>query len=156
MATDPNFSTIEQMLQGILADEPAYFLVSLTIKPGNNIKVFVDGDEGIKIERCVSYNRRLYKLIEEAAIYPEGDFSLEVSSPGIDEPLKLHRQYLKNIGRTIEVKLIDGTQKEGELETVAAEDIILKTVTGKGKKAITEQLVIPFENIQSTIVQIKF
>jgi ribosome maturation factor RimP len=98
----------------------------------------------------------LYKLIEEAAIYPEGDFSLEVSSPGIDEPLKLHRQYLKNIGRTIEVKLIDGTQKEGELETVAAEDIILKTVTGKGKKAITEQLVIPFENIQSTIVQIKF
>lgn len=81
MATDPNFSTIEQMLESILADEPAYFLVSLTIKPGNNIKVFVDGDEGIKIERCVSYNRRLYKLIEEAAIYPEGDFSLEVSSP---------------------------------------------------------------------------
>ena len=156
MATDPNFSTIEQMLQGILADEPAYFLVSLTIKPGNNIKVFVDGDEGIKIERCVSYNRRLYKLIEEAAIYPEGDFSLEVSSPGIDEPLKLHRQYVKNIGRTIEVKLIDGTQKEGELETVAAADIIIKTVIGKGKKAITEQLVIPFENIQSTIVQIKF
>jgi ribosome maturation factor RimP len=156
MATDPNTSKLEQMLESILADEPAYFLVSLTIKPGNNIKVFVDGDEGVKIERCVSYNRRLYKLIEEAAIYPEGDFSLEVSSPGIEEPLKLHRQYVKNIGRSIEVKLIDGTQKEGELETVAAADIIIKTITGKGKKAITEQLVIPFENIQSTIVQIKF
>ncbi len=156
MATDLNIARIEQMLESILADEPAYFLVSLTIKPGNNIKLFVDGDEGVKIERCVSYNRRLYKQIEEAEMYPEGDFSLEVSSPGIEEPLKLHRQYIKNIGRSIEVKMIDGTEKEGELETVETAAIIIKTITGKGKKAITEQLVIPFEKIQSTIVQIKF
>lgn len=156
MATDPNISTIEQMLQGILAEEPAYFCVSITIKPTNNIKVFVDGDEGVKIERCVSFNRRLYKLIEEAAIYPEGDFSLEVSSPGIDEPLKLHRQYTKNIGRNVEVILADDTVKEGVLETVATDDITLITTSGKGKKAVTEQLVIPFSNIKSTTVQIKF
>lgn len=156
MATDPNISTIEKMLEAILADEPAYFLVSLTIKPTNNIKVFVDGDEGIQIERCVSYNRRLYKLIEEAAIYPEGDFSLEVSSPGIDEPLKLHRQYVKNIGRSVQVKLVDGAEKEGVLASVTTTEISLTITTGKGKKAVTEQLLIPFENIKTTTVQIKF
>ena len=122
----------------------------------NNIKVFVDGDEGIKIERCVSFNRRLYKLIEEAALYPEGDFSLEVSSPGIEEPLKLHRQYTKNIGRTIETQLLDGTIKEGLLETVTENEVTIIHTAGKGKKAITEQLVIPFINIKSTTVQIKF
>jgi ribosome maturation factor RimP len=156
MATDPNIATIEQMLNGILADEPAYFLVSVTINTGNNIKVFVDGDEGVKIERCVSYNRRLYKLIEEAGMYPEGDFSLEVSSPGIEEPLKLHRQYTKNIGRTVLVQLADDSEQEGVLEAVAASAITILTTTGKGKKAVTEQLVIPFENIKSTTVQIKF
>lgn len=156
MATDPNLPIIQQLLDGILADEPEYFCVSVTIKPTNNIKVFLDGDEGIKIEKCVSVNRRLYKLIEEGAIYPEGDFSLEVSSPGIDEPLKLHRQYTKNIGRTVLVQFVDGSEKEGVLEAVAEADIILQTTTGKGKKAVTEQLVIPFENIKSTTVQIKF
>jgi len=50
-----------------------------------------------------SFNKQLYKLIEEEGYYPEGDFSLELSSPGIDEPLKLHRQYVKNKGRNIEV-----------------------------------------------------
>jgi len=156
MSTEPNTEKIEGMLNGILAEEPAYFCVSVTIKPNNNIKVFVDGDEGIKIERCVSFNRRLYKLIEEAAIYPEGDFSLEVSSPGIEEPLKLHRQYLKNIGRTIEVEFLDGTIKEGLLETVTNDDVTIIYTSGKGKKAVTEQLVIPFINIKSTTVQIKF
>jgi ribosome maturation factor RimP len=104
----------------------------------------------------VYFNRQLYKLIEEAGIYPEGDFSLEVSSPGIDEPLKLHRQYKKNIGRNIEVVFNDDTLQEGVLEEVAEHDIILKTTTGKGKKAVTEQVVIPFNNIKSTTVQIKF
>lgn len=156
MALDPNISTIEQMLNSILAEEPEYFCVSVTIKPTNNIKVFIDGDEGIKIERCVYFNRQLYKLIEEAGIYPEGDFSLEVSSPGIDEPLKLHRQYKKNISRNIEVVFNDDTLQEGLLEDVTEHDIILKRTTGKGKKAVTEQVVIPFNNIKSTTVQIKF
>ena len=156
MATDQNTEKIEGMINSILAEEPTYFCVSISIKPTNNIKVFVDGDDGIKIERCVSFNRRLYKLIEEAAIYPEGDFSLEVSSPGIEEPLKLHRQYLKNIGRTIEIQLLDGTVKEGLLETVTNNDVTIIYSAGKGKKVVTEQLVIPFIHIKSTTVQIKF
>ena len=128
----------------------------MRIKPTNNIKVFIDGDNGITIEKCVQFNRKLYKLIEEAALYPEGDFSLEVSSPGVDEPLKIQRQYNKNIGRNIEIIFLDGTKKEGKLLQVAEADIIIEFTEGKGKKATTQQLVIPFNNIKTTTVQVKF
>ncbi|MDO8996758.1 ribosome maturation factor [Sediminibacterium sp.] len=156
MATDNNIQLIEQFLQNMMAEEPMYFLVSVKIKPTNNIKVFLDGDNGLPIEKCVYFNRKLYKFLEEAGIYPEGEFSLEVSSPGIDEPLQLIRQYQKNIGRTIQVVFTDDTIKEGVLETVAEADIMIQCTSGKGKKAVTEQVVIPFSNIKSTTVQIKF
>lgn len=140
----------------MLAEEPAYFLVSLRIKPTNNIKVFIDGDEGITIEKCVRFNRRLYKMIEEAAMYPEGDFSLEVSSPGIDEPLKLHRQYNKNIGRDLGITFNDGSVKEGKLLSVSDNDILVEITEGKGKKAVTQQVVVAFVDIKEAVVQVKF
>jgi len=147
---------IEDWLQVTFADNPALFLVSIKVKPTNNIKIFIDGDEGFPIDMCVRINRKLYKLIEENEFYPEGDFSLEVSSPGIEEPLKLHRQYTKNIGRDIEIIFKDLSIKEGKLIAVAESDIILEQTEGKGKKAVLQQLVIPLSNIKSTTVQIKF
>jgi ribosome maturation factor RimP len=147
---------IEALIGQILADEPTYFLVSVKIKPANNIKVFFDGDEGISIEKCVKFNRALYKMIEEKAWYPEGDFSLEISSPGIDEPLILERQYFRNVGRDLEIIFTDGTTKTGTLMAVTAEDILIQTTEGKGKKAVTQQLLVPFNNIKTTTVQIKF
>jgi len=156
MAIETQIQQIEQMVDEILQDEPQYFRVTVKIKPTNNVKVFLDGDNGIAIDKCVSFNRKLYKKIEEAGMYPEGEFSLEVSSPGLTEPLKMHRQYQKNIGRDVEVVFTDGTKKEGKLLQVAEADIIIEHTEGKGKKAVTQQLVIPFSNIKTTTVQIKF
>lgn len=156
MATETQIQQIEQWVSQLLETETEYFCVSIHIKPVNNIKLFLDGDNGLPIEKCVYFNRKLVKLIEENGMFPEGDFSLEVSSPGIDEPLKLHRQYIKNIGREVELLFTDGSKKEGKLLTVAEADIILEITEGKGKKAISQQLVIPFNNIKSTTVQIKF
>jgi ribosome maturation factor RimP len=147
---------IEALIQLLLTEEPTYFLVSVFIKPTNNIKIFMDGDTGFPIEKCVKINRQLYSLIEEKAWYPEGEFSLEVSSPGIDEPLQLLRQYQKNIGRLVAVTFADGSEKMGNLLAVTPADILLETIEGKGKKAVTQQLVIPFSNIKTTTVQIKF
>ncbi len=114
MSNETIIETVGQILAELL--QPADFLVSVKIKPTNNIKVFVDTDEGgISIEKCVKYNRALYKQLEEKAIFPEGDFSLEVSSPGITEPLKLHRQYVKNKGRSVEVVFKDGHSKRRKL-----------------------------------------
>ena len=156
MANEAEIQQLEKFIGEILAEEPEYFLVSLSLKPTNNIKVFIDGDNGIAIEKCVRFNRKFYKLIEEAGMYPEGEFSLELSSPGLDEPLKMHRQYVKNIGRDVEISFLDDTKKEGKLLSVAEADLIIEHTEGKGKKAVTQQLVVPFENIKSTIVQIKF
>lgn len=156
MATDIQLQQIEKLVDETLAAEPQYFRVQVKIKPTNNVKVFIEGDNGITIEKCVQFNRSLYKKLEEIALFPDGDFSLEVSSPGVGEPLREHRQYNRNIGRDIEVVFIDGTKKEGKLLQVADADIIIETTEGKGKKAVTQQLVIPFNNIKTTTVQIKF
>jgi len=156
MTSETVLQQIENMVIGLLAAEPSHFLVGIKIKPTNNIKVFIDGDNGLPIEKCVRYNRSLYKLIEEAGFYPEGDFSLEVSSPGIGEPLKMLRQYTKNKGRFVEVVFLDDTKKEGQLIEVTENDILIEQTTGKGKKLETAQFLIPFDNIKSTTVQIKF
>ncbi|HLL41839.1 MAG TPA: hypothetical protein VK369_01820 [Segetibacter sp.] len=156
MTNDTVITEVEGLINNLLASEAGDFLVSVKIKPTNNIKIFVDSDEGMSIEKCVKYNRKLYAQIEEKAIFPDGNFSLEISSPGVDEPLKLHRQYVKNKGRNVLVTFKDGSEKEGQLLEVTETDIIIEQKTGKGKKAETHQHVIPFDNIKATTVQIQF
>ena len=147
---------IYTLIEPLLQEDPSYFLVHIKVKPGHIIRVYIDGDQGLPIKQCTSFNRRLYKAIEEAAWFPEGDFALEVSSPGVDEPLLLNRQYVKNIGRNVEVILNDEKVYVGNLKEVTDNDILIEWTAGKGKKASQEQLLIPFENIKSTIVQIQF
>ena len=156
MSTETQIAQIEQLVNELLQTESEYFCINIRIKPTNNIKVYLDGDNGLAIDKCVQFNRKLYKMIEEKGWYPEGEFSLEVSSPGIDEPLKTNRQYKKNVGRFVEIIFLDGTKKEGKLLEVAESDVIVEHTSGKGKKAVTQQLVIPFSNIKTTTVQVKF
>ncbi|MBS1597204.1 MAG: ribosome maturation factor [Bacteroidetes bacterium] len=156
MHNEATVGLIESMMQAILAGETSYFLVEIRIKPTNNVKVFLDGDSGITIEKCVQFNRALYKKIEEANIFPEGDFSLEISSPGLDEPLKLKRQYSKNIGRKIEIVLLDGTRKEGNLREVSEDGIIVEEVTGKNKNRQLNNHTYLFNNIKTTKIQAVF
>ena len=146
---------IEKLVNEVLEEVPGYFLVQVRIKPTNNVKVFLDGDQGIPIEACIKVNRKLYPMLEEQ-LYPEGDFSLEVSSPGVGEPLLLHRQYVKNKDRWVEVQLQDGTIKEGKMIDVKEDTITLESTEGKGKKAITTQDELSFNHIKTTTVQIKF
>ena len=156
MEKDTLIQIVEGHLQEMLAENPSDFLVAIKVKPVNNIKIYLDADEGISIDKCIRYNRKLYRVMEDSAIFPEGNFSLEVSSPGIDEPLKLHRQYVKNKEREVAVTLIDDIIKEGKLIDVSEEAITIEFTEGKGKKAEVQQLSIPFENIKTTTVQIKF
>ena len=167
MANESLLQKLEKMIHELLEEMPGYFLIQVRIKPTNNIKVFLDGDSGITIETCIKINRRLYSLIEEQQVFPDGDFSLEVSSPGVGEPLLMKRQYVKNTGRYVRVEALPGlslttdgaglvTELEGELKSVNEEGIELETTTGKGKKLEVKQYQILFSNIKSTSVQIKF
>lgn len=152
------------MIVHLLEDQPQYFLVDIRIKPTNNVKVFLDGDQGITIEKCISVNRALYKKLEESLLFPDGDFSLEISSPGLDEPLKLYRQYVKNTGRLVEVLLKEGQKLEGKLLEVNEQGIVIEEIRGKnqhghrsaGKKKEVLQHNLLFDHIKSTKLQIVF
>ena len=154
MSRENQIETVQKLLQPLLVED--IFLVDIRIKPTNNIKIYLDADTGLGIERCIKINRALYKIMEEMSIYPDGDFSLEVSSPGIDEPLKIHRQYLKNVGREVEIKLNDDTIKIGKLLAATENELSLEYTEGKNKKAVTHNVTIPFTDIRQTTVQIKF
>ena len=144
------------MIESVIAEDPTYFLVEVKIKPTNNVKVFLDGDSGISIQKVASYNRALYKLLEESNLFPDGDFSLEVSSPGLEEPLKLLRQFRKNIGRDVEVLTKEGQKIEGKMVKADEEALTLEEERGKQKKKEIIQHVVPLNTIKSTKIQIKF
>lgn len=132
------------------------FLVEAKVLPGNNIRVFLDADSGVTIDRCTKINRALYKHLEESGLFPNNDFAIEVSSPGIDEPLKLHRQYKKNIGRNVEVTLMDESKKTGKLIAVGDEDITVEEQEGKGKNKIIKANTLLFNQIKHTKVLVTF
>ena len=154
MTQDTQIQAVEKLIGPLLKDD--IFLVSIKIKPTNNFKIYLDADSGLGIEKCIKINRALYKIMEEMGMYPDGDFSLEISSPGLDEPLKLLRQYKKNVGRNVEVITNDDLKREGKLVEVTDENIKIAYTEGKGKKAVLKEDEILFSDIKQTKIQIKF
>ncbi|HEV7333934.1 MAG TPA: ribosome maturation factor [Flavisolibacter sp.] len=156
MQTETIIEALEQKINGLLEGHPTHFLVEVRIKPTNNIKVFIDADEGIMLSTLIDYNRKLYKQIEESGLFPGDDFSLEVSSPGLDEPLKKQRQYKKNVGRYVHITKNDSTVVEGKLLEATDDGVIVETETGKGKKKEIKQETVLFTDIKTTKIQVKF
>lgn len=124
---------------------------------GVKILVLVDGDHGISIDKCAGISRNLGNALEDESLM-ESAYLLEVSSPGLDHPLKLKRQYRKNVGRKVKVHLNNDQVKEGELLGVTKEKILLKEeMKEKGrKKIIYNEVEIPFTDIKKTNVLISF
>lgn len=156
MNTDSQIQAIEQKVMALIDPDPENFLVEVKIRPGNNIKIFVDADHGISIDKLAQYNRSLYRQIEETGLFPNNDFSLEISSPGLDEPLKLRRQYLKNIGRYVEVLLKSGIKKEGKLISATEKEIVIEEEKGNKKKKEIIQYSLSYDDIKTTKIQIKW
>jgi len=144
---------IHALLEPLLEDTDL-FIVSLKIKPINNIKIFLDADSGLSIEKCVAVNRKLHAQMEAEQMFPDGDYSLEVSSPGVDEPLIQERQYKKNIGRKVLVTPNEGNDIEGMLKEVNDDRLVLEVKILKKKETTTVE--IPFTDIKKIVVQIIF
>jgi ribosome maturation factor RimP len=139
-----------------IADRPDLFLVDVKIHSNGKLIILVDGDSGIGIKDCAAISRHVgFHLEEENAI--EHAYNLEVSSPGIDAPLKQKRQYEKNIGRNVSVKNIDSAKREGKLLLVADDGVTIEEIKKeKGKKAEIIESFIPFDQIAETKVLISF
>jgi ribosome maturation factor RimP len=125
--------------------------VDVRVDPANRILVHVDRMEGITIEDCARVSRALEARLDR----DREDFSLEVSSPGLDAPLRVPGQYLRNIGRLVSVQCGDGRKIMGILKESDAEGIRLEVpAVKKGGKTGTVDL--KFTEITSTKVQVQF
>lgn len=126
---------ITQLVEQFLPDS-SYFITDVVVKPAGSktkISVFLDGDEGIDISLCASISRQLGKRLELDETI-DSSYTLEVSSPGTDRPLKLLRQYQKNIGRKVKVVLPE-EQIEGTLQEVHDTYIVVNQLVGKQQKS---------------------
>lgn len=148
---------VTELLNEGLKEKPSIFLIDLTITDAFKIIVTLDGDNGVTLQDCIDISR----AIEHNLDREEQDFSLEVASGGVSAPLKLVRQYKKNIGRTLQVKTAT--------EIITAElvdvndDFITLTWTarepkkiGKGKETVEKRQEIPYADIKEAIVTITF
>lgn len=145
-----------ELVEEKIADRPDLFIVSVRFLKNGVLEILLDGDNGIAIEDCVQVSRHVGFHLEEENVIDKA-YRLEVSSPGIDSPLLLTRQYEKNIGRDVQVKMQDGTKREGQLLAINEGSIsIEEKVKEKGKKAVLQQAEIPLEHIKETKVLISF
>jgi len=147
---------VKELIEEKISDRPELFLVEVKMLPNNKLIIHVDGDEGISIQDCAAISRHVgFHLEEENTI--EKAYNLEVSSPGVGEPLRLKRQYEKNIGRDLSIKLNGGELTEGKLLSTDDKSILIEAkVKEKGKKAQLVETSIDFDNIIETKVLISF
>ncbi len=148
--------TLTTWVHELLAEkDPDLFLVSISVSPAKGTRkvvVSVDGDHGVPIDVCAEVSRTLAHRLEEEDII-EGKYTLEVSSPGLSQPLQLKRQYHKNVGRHVKVWLAGGKTLQGELLAVQDEQItVAATTKSKKKKADMKETIIPFDQIEKTNV----
>jgi len=147
---------VKELVEEKIADKPNLFLVDVKFHSNGKLMILVDGDNGIGIDECVAISRHVGFHLEEENVI-ETAYNLEVSSPGIDTPLTLTRQYTKNIGRNLAIKMADGTKREGKLSGITEDAVIIEeTIKNKGKKAETVESVIPINTITETKVLISF
>jgi ribosome maturation factor RimP len=134
-------------------EETDKFLVEVVVQPSNRILVYIDGDQNISIGDC----REVSRAIESRFDREQEDYDLTVSSYGIDRPLKLARQFRKNIGQEIEVVTADGTKSTGILLNAGEDSLELEHPANKKKKeAKRENSILPLTQIKTAKIIIKF
>ncbi|QLG44567.1 ribosome assembly cofactor RimP [Costertonia aggregata] len=148
---------VTQLLNDVLEENKSLFLIDFSITSDNKIKIIIDGDEGVAVQDCMLVSR----AIEHNLDREEEDFSLEVASAGAASPIVNPRQYLKNIGRKLEVKLPEN-QIEGNLTAATNETITLEwkarepKPVGKGKVTVQKKQEIAISDILEAKVVLKF
>ncbi|HNZ44000.1 MAG TPA: ribosome assembly cofactor RimP [Bacteroidales bacterium] len=129
----------------------ALFLVEIRVKPGNFITVSIDSDSYVSINDCAALSRHIESKLDRET----EDFELEVSSAGLDQPLKLQRQYLKNIGNDLKVLTQDGKNFTAALLGVGTKDITLLIPENKKKKTPEQEIILALKDIKEAKIIIK-
>jgi ribosome maturation factor RimP len=146
---------IRKIAESKLTD-PGHFVVdvAVSLRGKQKVLVFVDGDHGVTIDHCAELSRAMSEDLDKLPGLNDS-YVLEVSTPGVDHPLKFNRQYPKHVGRTLKVTLRDQSI-EGKLTDVSTDAITLEQTTGTGKKKEINTIEIPFSDIEKSFVLVSF
>lgn len=148
---------VENLLKEAFQENNSLFLIDLNITKDNKISVVIDGDNGVSVNDCIAVSRKVEHNLDRE----EEDFSLEVSSAGVSEPLRLERQYRKNLGRKLQVTT-NNEKIEATLTEVDQSGIKLNwkarepKPVGKGKHTVQKEAVLPYSEITDAKVMITF
>ncbi|MFT7380597.1 MAG: ribosome maturation factor RimP [Roseivirga sp.] len=148
---------VEKAALESLKDE-SYFIVDVLVKGLTSkakILVLLDNDNGVNIDECAALSRAIGMKMELEEVFDD-PFVLEVSSPGLDHPLKFKRQYQKNIGRELKFTMLDGTIEKGKLIEVGEESIKFEKEIKEKKKTTTELVEMAFDSIDKANVLVSF
>ncbi|MBW8358509.1 MAG: ribosome assembly cofactor RimP [Weeksellaceae bacterium] len=149
---------IAGLLGEFLQEREDLFLIDLKFSAADDITVILDGDNGVSLQDCLDASR----AVEFNMDREEHDFSLQVMSAGLSEPLNSERQFRKNMGRELDILLNDNTKVEGELAKMDENSITLvlryrkPKEVGKGKVDVVEEREIPYTDIKKALVAVKF
>ena len=148
---------VKKLVNEAVEENSDLFLIDLKISTDGKIMVIVDGLKGVTVKECIRISRHIEHNIDREEV----DFSLEVSSPGAMEPLVDKRQYVKNLGRQLELQT-DQETIEGTLTKADEEQVVLEWKVrepkpiGKGKITVTKTMTVPYQSIKQAKVKIKF
>lgn len=153
--------TFKEKVNGLiteaLLEKPSIFLIDLAVSDSFKVSVGLDGDNGVALQDCIDVSRAIENNLDRE----EQDFSLEVASVGVGSPLKMTRQYIKNIGRTL---IVTTNTEKIEAELVEANDVFIilswkarePKKVGKGKETVQKEQQIPYTEIKEAIVTVTF
>jgi ribosome maturation factor RimP len=153
-----NKDLVKQLLTEALEENEELFLIELSFLNGGKIFIEIDGDRGVNLKECIRINRHIEQNLDR----DEEDFGLEVTSPDVANPLKVLRQYQKNIGRILTVKTNENEKFEGTLVQAENDKISLEWKSrepkpiGKGKVTVLKTAEIKYSNILEAKVKIIF
>lgn len=149
---------VNQVTEVVLESRKDLFLIDLKIDSSNKIIIILDGDNGVNLQDCIEVSR----AVEAELDREEQDFSIEVASAGVSSPLKLVRQFKKNLSRNLKVTKTDKEVIEAQLTGVSDENITLEWKArepkkiGKGKETVEKKLVLSYSEIKEATVIISF
>ena len=141
---------VEKLVQEAVAERADLFVTEVKVKPDNTIYVFLDGDHGVQVEDCITVSRHVEHHLDRGRC----DFELNVSSYGIGRPLILLRQYRNAVGKTLSVKLPDGSKVKGVLLEADEKQLKIEIPAVKKQPAVTQE--IKMADVKEAKVEVTF
>lgn len=145
---------INDLIEAALRDRTDLFLIECTISSDHHIRILLDGDQGVNLKTCIEISRSIEHNLDRET----EDFSLEVASAGVGNPLQNRRQYTKNIGRKLRVERDSEPTLEGVLTAATETDFTLEwkqrepKPVGKGKHTVIKKEILSYQEIKSAKV----